>query len=95
MNSSSAAEEIGQSLLQSMDAEDPFKLLRSLPGRLSDLLTADAQRDGSQVSFIIFRFQVTLFILRIVYYTSFPEPKRVTSLLWTPVSTCQMERSCN
>lgn len=57
MNPSSAAEEIGQSLLQSMDAEDPFKLLRSLPGRFSDLLAADGRRDGSQVTFTIFTSQ--------------------------------------
>ena len=50
MDPSSDAEEIGQSLLEAMDAENPFKLLRSFPERFSDLLTMEARRDGVQVS---------------------------------------------
>ena len=53
MDSSSAAEKIGQSLLQSMDAEVPFKLLGSFPDRLSDLLVVDAQQEDSQVSYTV------------------------------------------
>lgn len=36
-------------LLTAMDAEEPFRLLRTLPGRLQELSVADRQRTDSEV----------------------------------------------
>jgi hypothetical protein len=53
---SSSAEEIGHRLLQSLDAENPFKLLRSLPDRFSNLLAAEARDVDFRVSSATYPF---------------------------------------
>lgn len=93
MDPSSDAEEIGRSLLEAMDAENPFKLLRSFPDRFSDLSAVMARRDGVQVGHV--RVQNDLSQLTESQRSIVNELVHVQSQGFEAINSCQCTFGCS
>lgn len=48
-----AAAETGRALLDAMDAEEPFRLLSTIPGKLQELCTVGGRLESTVVRFTV------------------------------------------